>query len=492
MIVDYQHQIDVFNRFKNRDEIALFMETGTGKNRIMIKLAENHWSMGRINMVVVFTTSTLVMNWTMIELPMHSSVPYHVFVWKKSKNIRITPALYYLVVNVDAVSTPLFKKTWKAFREKYPKYMIIIDESTLVKNHKSKRTGEIVMLARRAKIRCIASGTPMPKNPLDIYSQMDILGHGRFGFTSYYAFKARYAVEIEEKIVRGGKLDSYKSIEGFKHMSEFTAKLGNIASIIRKTDCLDLPEKMYEVVHTEFTEEQARIYNDLSTKAVAWVEDQAITAMNAVSMINRLLQICSGQIKIEKDYIAIPTDRFEALKTYVEESETPVIIWSSFVQSSLTCAAHLGPLALHVPAGLTPTALYAKLQAFKTGQVKSIIANPASLGHGITLVESAQTAYISNTFNLEHRLQSEDRNHRIGQRLPVLYTDFITKGTVEERVLYVLKAKKSVLEFILNKARLKWLLTGENSKDFSADEMAKTLTLDKWDYLIHPDQSLID
>lgn len=463
MIIDYQHQIDVFNRFKNKNEIALFMETGTGKNRIMIKLAEHHWSTGRINMCVVFTTSALVMNWTMIELPMHSSVPYHVFIWKKSKRIRLTPALYYLVVNVDAVGTPLFKKTWKAFREQYPNYMLIVDESTLVKGHQSKRTGAIVMLARRAKVRCIASGTPMPKNPLDIYAQMDVLGHGRFGFTSYYAFKARYAVEKEEHIMRGGKLDTYKALDGFKHMNEFTAKLGSIASIIRKKDCLDLPDKIYEVVHTEFTEEQSRIYNDLTARAVAWVDGQAITAMNAVSIINRLLQICSGQIKMENEYIAIPTDRFEALKTYVEESETPVIIWSSFVQSSLTCAAYLGPLALHIPAGQSPTALYTKLQTFKTGKVKSIIANPASLGHGITLIESAQVAYISNTFNLEHRLQSEDRNHRIGQTKSILYTDFITKDSIEERVLYVLQTKKNIAEFLLNKARLKWLLIGDQS-----------------------------
>jgi len=491
VIKDYQHQIDVFNRFKNRDEACLFMETGTGKNRIMIKLAEHHWAMQRIQMCIVFTTSALVMNWSMIELPMHSSVPYHIFMWKKSKNIRITPALYYVIVNIDAVSTPPFQRFWKVLREKYPKYMLIVDESTLVKGHDSKRTGAVVMLARRAKVRCIASGTPTPKNPLDLYGQMDVLGHGRFGFKSYYAFKARYAVEKEEKIFRGGKLDSYKAIDGFKHMNEFTAKLGAIAAIIKKADCLDLPEKMYEIVHTDFTDEQARIYDELATRAVAWVDGTAVTAMNAVVMINRLLQICSGQIKVDNEYKSITTNRYEALKTYVEESETPVIIWSSYVQSSINCAEFLGPLALHIPAGQSPTALYAKLQTFKRGQVKSIIANPASLGHGITLVESAQVAYISNTFNLEHRLQSEDRNHRIGQTRSVLYTDFITKGSIEERVLYVLKEKKNIMDFILNKARLRWLISGKLSEGFSQEELAKTITLEPWQYSTYPDQLLL-
>lgn len=481
MIVDYQHQIDTFNRFKNSDQAALFMETGTGKNRVMIQLAENHWKQKRINLAVVITTSTLVMNWSMIELPMHSSIPYHTFVWKRSKKIRVTPALYYLIVNVDAIPTKPFQTLWKQIRGLYPNYMLILDESTLCKNHDANRTGAVTFLARRARVRCIASGTPITKSPLDLYAQMEILQHQKLGFKSWYSFKARYAEEKEDKMMRSGKLVTYKTIDGYKNMNELISKLSVMAAIITKKECLDLPDKIYEVTHTEFTEEQARVYNDLVTKAVTYIDNTPITAINTIALINRLLQIASGQIKVGDEYKSIPTDRFEVLKQYVEESETPVIIWSSFVQSSINAAATLGPLALRIPPGQSPQALYAQLQSFKTGQVKSIIANPASLGHGITLVESAQVAYISNTFNLEHRLQSEDRNHRIGQKLPVLYTDFITKGSIEERVLWILKQKKSIAQFILNKARLKWLITGQYARDFTQTDLSKVITLEPWE-----------
>lgn len=482
MIVEYQHQTDVFNRFKNSDQAALFMETGTGKNRIMIRLAENHWQQKRINLVIVITTSALVMNWSMIELPMHSQVPYHTFIWKKSKQIRITPALYYLIVNVDAIPTKPFQTLWKEMRRLYPNYMLILDESTLCKSHDANRTQAVTFLARRAKVRCIASGTPITKSPLDVYAQLEILQYQKLGFKSWYSFKARYAEEKEDKMMRGTKLVSYKKIDGYKNMNELITKISNIAAIIDKKDCLDLPDKIYEVTHTEFTEEQARIYQDLVTKAVAYVDDTPITAINTIALINRLLQICSGQIKIGNEYKSIDTDRFEALKQYVEESDSPVIIWSSFVQSSINAATFLGPLALRIPAGLSPTALYAHLQQFKTGKVKSIIANPASLGHGITLVESAKVAYISNTFNLEHRLQSEDRNHRIGQHSAVLYTDFITKGSIEERVLMILRQKKDMARFILNKAKIKWLITGQFQPNYTRDNLVADLgaELEPW------------
>jgi len=470
---DLAHQTEVFNRFKDNAKAALFMEQGTGKTRIIIKLTENHFLLKRIDAVVVITTSTLVMNWSMVEIPLHHTLPYHQYVWKRTKRLLKSPLLFYFIANVDATTTEKFRSVWKDFVRFYPNYMLVVDESTLVKNPKAERTRAVMEMAGRAKVRCIASGTPIPKGPLDLYSQTEILGPGTLGFKSYYAFKNRYAIT---KLERNG-VRAYEVVTGYQNINELSEKVGKIAAVIKKKDCLDLPDKIYETVHVDFTPEQMKAYNDLVQRAITYLENHEITAVNAVSLINRLLQICCGQLKVEDRYLSIPNHRLETLKDLVEQSGTQVIVWSSYVQNSLDAAAYLGPLAVRVPAGLSPTALYSKLQAFRTGDKKALIANPASLGHGLTLNEAPNIIYLSNRFNLEHRLQSEDRSHRYGQDKNVLYTDLITLGTVEERVIQILQEKKNLADLILTKAKLISFITGKLSgvePQTSASLAAKT------------------
>ena len=76
---------------------------------------------------------------------------------------------------------------------------------------------------------------------------------------------------------------------------------------------------------------------------------------------------------------------------------------------------------------------------------------------GITLTASSTVIYYSNTYNLEHRIQSEDRAHRIGQTNKVTYVDLICRKTVDEKIVTSLINKKSIAANVLGDQWKDWI-----------------------------------
>jgi SNF2 family DNA or RNA helicase len=82
------------------------------------------------------------------------------------------------------------------------------------------------------------------------------------------------------------------------------------------------------------------------------------------------------------------------------------------------------------------------------------VLNPASAGHGLTLNEAKTAVFYSNSYNLEYRLQALRRNYRIGQTEPTLVIDFITPGTVEEKILKALTDKEELAKRLTTKSAI--------------------------------------
>jgi SNF2 family DNA or RNA helicase len=76
---------------------------------------------------------------------------------------------------------------------------------------------------------------------------------------------------------------------------------------------------------------------------------------------------------------------------------------------------------------------------------------------GITLTASSTVIYYSNSYNLEHRLQSEDRTHRIGQAKSVVYIDLVCEGTVDEKIVESLRNKKNMASYVLGDEIYNWI-----------------------------------
>ena len=97
------------------------------------------------------------------------------------------------------------------------------------------------------------------------------------------------------------------------------------------------------------------------------------------------------------------------------------------------------------------------IQEFMHGRPKFFVANPATAGFGLNLQVANTVIYYSNSYNLEHRLQSEDRCHRIGQKKNVTYIDLVCPDTIDEKILEALKNKINLSQKVFGEEARNWL-----------------------------------
>ena len=89
--------------------------------------------------------------------------------------------------------------------------------------------------------------------------------------------------------------------------------------------------------------------------------------------------------------------------------------------------------------------------------LRFFIGNAATAGYGITLTEATTVVYYANSFDLEHRIQSEDRAHRLGQKNKVLYIDLISPNTIDEKIVKALRQKIDLGAKVLGEEAREWL-----------------------------------
>jgi len=460
---DFKHQTDGFETAKDREFYGLLWEQGCGKTRTAIHLSEHHYREGRITACMVITTKGLVRNWSDIELPAHSSIPWSCAVWPNKRFPEVPGTLLYWLVNIDALRTDPFVKRFREFVKLYPDFMAIIDESTVIKTPSAKRTRRAWRIGQLARHRLIMTGLPTPRSPLDLYAQVKFLDPDVLGFNDFNQFKLRHAETVIEMLGNGR---TFPKIVSYKNLGELKEKMSHFTTIVRKADCLDLPPTRHRIVPVPLTDEQQGYYDELKEEMLTYIDKEEVEAKNVLAMINKCLQLCSGQIKLpDGRYVEVPTNRLEVLQELVDECEGQTIVWTAFVANAISIGKQFGKDALLLPSGLTLDQRQVILTKFKAGEGKLLVANPASAGHGITLTNSSNVIYYSRSFNFEHRSQSEARVHRIGQTESCLYTDLLDPDTLERRVVDILNAREKMSEFMLNKEFLRSMLEEKDMAD---------------------------
>jgi SNF2 family DNA or RNA helicase len=257
---------------------------------------------------------------------------------------------------------------------------------------------------------------------------------------------------------------SFKKITGFRKLDELTKSLQSFSYRVKKVDCLDLPAKIYQYRYVELTKEQKQLYKQVADIAVAVLKGKVLTIDNVLTQILRLHQITCGHFKSDDgEIIKVPNNRLTELVDVLEEADDKVIIWATYVEDIKTIQAKLkeiyGPQSVVSYFGDTSTD--DRSDAVKRFQedpsVRYFIGNPSTGGYGITLTAATTVVYYSNSYNLEHRLQSEDRAHRIGQTKSVNYVDLTVAGTIDEKIIKALRAKKNIAAQVLGEDITSWL-----------------------------------
>ena len=471
----YEHQLKALEKSWASDTYALFMEMGTGKSKVLVDNIAILYDRGAIKGALIIAPKGVYKNWDQIEFPVH--LPDHVehtkVLWEptitKKKQMELDTLfddkgdLKILIMNVEAFSTTKGLDFARSFLNIFlGRALIGVDESTTIKNPTAKRTKNILKLADQAKYRRILTGSPVTKSPLDLFSQCEFLDPYHLGHASYYSFRARYANMVKRNF--GGR--QVQLVVSYRRLDELADILDKFSYRVLKEDCLDLPEKVFTKRLIELTPEQDKAYKQMKQMALAMLDNgEVMTTVNVMTQLMRLHQITCGHFKADDGTTtALKNNRIDALMQLLEETEGKVIIWANYREDIKNIVAALkkaygeaSPVEYH--GGVDATLRQDNIAQFqeKNSPTRYFVGNAQTGGYGITLTSANTVVYYSNSYDLEKRLQSEDRAHRIGQTGSVTYVDLIAENTVDDKIVKSLRSKINIANEIMGEDIKDWI-----------------------------------
>ena len=332
----YAHQMTALEKSWNRETYAYFMEMGTGKTKVLIDNMSMLYDKGKIDGALIVAPKGVVGTWYTNELPTH--LPSHIenvtVLWqpnitkqqqeKLDTLFEIDTALHILIMNVEAFSTEKGRLFAGKFLRSHNALMAI-DESTTIKNPSAKRTKNILALGLEAKYRRIMTGSPVTKNPLDLFSQCYFLSKWLLDFESYYAFRNRYA-EMKTMHAHGR---SIQVVDKFRHLGELSESLKEFSYRVLKEDCLDLPDKIFIKRQIQLTPDQSKLYEQMKKQALAILQGKVSSTKNSLTQLMRLQQITCGHFTDDNGATQpINNNRIDELMDVLEDVEGKAIIWA--------------------------------------------------------------------------------------------------------------------------------------------------------------------
>jgi len=467
----YAHQLTALEKSWNKENFAYFMEMGTGKTKVLIDNLAMLYDKGKVDGALIIAPKGVVKTWYEQELPTH--LPDHIenvsVLWqpnitktqeeKLDSLFEIDSALHILVMNVEALSTDKGVKFATKFINSH-KAMMAIDESTTIKTPTARRTKNIIKIGLDAKYKRIMTGSPITKNPLDLYTQCEFLDPWLLDFASYYSFRNRYA-EMKTMHIRGR---SIQVIDKFQNLGELSDTVKQFSYRVLKEDCLDLPPKNFIKRHITLTPDQQRVYKQMKEQALAILNGKITTTVTVLTQLMRLHQITCGYVTADDGSVQeVASNRMTELMSILEETEGKVIIWANYQMSVGDIIRNLsktyGKDSYVHYYGLTPQEIRQEnIVRFQTDpKCRFIVGTPQTGGYGITLTQANTVIYYSNGYDLEKRLQSEDRAHRIGQTKSVTYIDLIADDTVDEKIVEALRKKINIASEVLGEELKDWI-----------------------------------
>jgi SNF2 family DNA or RNA helicase len=463
----FRHQLEEFLAHRDDESRAIFWEQGTGKTKLIIDTAAWLLQTGKIDGMLVIAPNGVHQNWVLRELVQHmpegvlertytfvfSSQRRNAKYLEQMEKVHARPEFVVVAMGYDGFMTKRGRLLARKFLQSR-RVLFVLDESRRIKSPAAKRTRAIVAEGCHASYRRILTGTPVANGPFDVYAPIKFLDEtfwSRHGLGSYLAFKTTFGVW--EQLRLGHR--QFQKLLAFRSLESLNKLLSTISNRVVKSEVLDLPPKLYSTRTFEMSPEQARHYREIRDDFVTFLATgEPLTAPLAITRELRLRQILSGYLPSDLNSACLDfpelNARLYALEDLLDEVPHQAIIWANFTRDIDLICGLLGDQVVRYDGKVGEDDRTAAINRFQAGEVKYFVGNPAAGGTGLTLHAARTVIYYNNDFDLEKRLQSEDRAHRIGQAHPVNYIDLVCEGTVDERIADALQRKELISARILH------------------------------------------
>ena len=329
------------------------------------------------------------------------------------------------------------------FIEKFRFEYVILDESQAIKNPSSNISRAVRLL--NCKNRLILTGTPLENNTMDLWSQMTFVNPGLLGSQSY--FKDKYQLPIEKKQDEAATKRLYGKIKPFmlrRHKSQVAT---------------ELPEKIDSVQYCDMSEEQEKVYEE--TKAyyrnmiLDHIEQQGINKSQLVVLqgLTKLRQIANNPLMVDEDYkgdSGKDSDVIHKLKSVIEGG-SKVLVFSQFVKHLSIIRQYLEKHKIcHSYLDGSTKDRKKEVEKFQEDpDIKVFLISLKAGGVGLNLTAAEYVFLLDPWWNPAIEAQAVDRAHRIGQKNTVFTYKFISRNTVEEKILTLQRAKRKLFDELI-------------------------------------------
>lgn len=310
--------------------------------------------------------------------------------------------------------------------------MVIIDELSSFKNHKSKRFQSLMKVRPKVKRIIGLTGTPSSNGLIDLWAEFKLLDLGeRLGrFITHY----RNDYFVPDK--RNGEIIySYKPMPYAE--DAIYRKISDITISMKSTDHLQMPELITSQYEVELSDEESERYEELKADFILELPEGEVTAANAASLTGKLSQLANGAIyDDEGNIIEIHDRKLDALEDIIESANgKPLLVAYWFKHDLQRIKKRFNVREIKTSKDITD---------WNNGDIPVAVIHPASAGHGLNLQAGGSTLiWFGLTWSLELYQQTNARLWRQGQTSgTVVIEHIVTKGTIDERILKALSLKE--------------------------------------------------
>ncbi len=464
--VPYEHQKKAFSLSRDKKGFALFMEMGTGKTRIIIDEAADLYERGLIDMcLVVAYPSGVPSQWIHEAIPTHMPDRIKVKTWVRHPGRKVPndiwepfKGLKFYGLNVEQLQVKSGVKLLNDIIESVPdkRVLLVFDESTSLKSHRSNRSKAGWALAKKANYRRILTGTPITQGMHDLYSQFKLIDPDIIGATSFTAFRNRYC--------RMGGYERQEII-GYRNVEELMELIHGYSFRVRKEDCLDLPPKVFVRKEIDMTPEQKSLYDKMKKDYFIKLENGEILdgTIGAVRIM-RMQQTMSGHIPIIENektvgWEPIRNKRIEMTKHILSGVDGKTIIFCKFTPDVEQLVQELSDSCLEYSGRINHTKRHDVLKEFKDNPQKKVLVSQIRAGAmGLDMWYAQNVIYFSCDWSYELHYQSQDRIHRSGQTKTCTYFTILIPNTVDTMIQDIIQNKHDFAKMCLDKEYLQRVL----------------------------------
>jgi len=408
-------------------------EAGTGKTSAAAWAADyllTHKKIRRVLIVCPLSIMDTAWRADLFRTIMHRSVGIATGTRKQRLDV-INSDREFVIINFDGVKVVTEALAAGNFD------LIIVDEVTAVKSTNTDRWKALHALVGPSTWVWAMTGTPAAQSPEDAYGIAKLVRPESV---------PRFAGAWRDKVMT--KITQFKWVPK-PNAQQVVYDTLQPAIRFTKEECLDLPDILYATREVPLTPQQQKYYGTIKKEMVALAAGEEITAANAATMLNKLLQLSQGAVYTDTGEV-IQFDvknRIAELLDIIDGTTHKVLVFAPFrhvmdmLKDELT--QHFGDLNMVevIQGGVSATARAETIKRFQTeNRPKVLLLSPQATAHGITLTRADNIVWWGPIPSTEYYLQANARAHRAGQVNKVTVTH-LQGSPVEKRMYSMLQGK---------------------------------------------------